>query len=327
MSAVTIRERFSILLVDDDPTVIVALSRILNGYEPLRFATSGKDALRLATESPPDLILLDVGLSDMSGFEVCKRFKESRSLCDVPVIFISSHETVQMQSAGLDLGAVDFITKPPHAPLVLARVRQHRRMKELSDTVRGAVSMDFLTGAATRLAFEKSLGQECRRAQRSAQPLSLLLTSLDDVSRLNSKYDDSTRDGCIKEVAHALRTAVHRPEDLIARFSESKFAVLLPRTDSEGAYVVAQRAIAAVDSVRISGSDTERAEVVSISVGCGCFAPNVGGTDQLSARGTASEEMLAAAEQALGVASRIGHRAMFVDVAYLGAPDAAMHRL
>src|ERR1700719_1632425 len=111
------REKFSILLVDDDPMVIRILSRILSDFTPLRFATSGRAALRLAHESVPDLVLLDVDMPELSGFEVCKAFKSDTALAEVPIIFITSHESAQLEAKGLELGAADFIGQPPDGPL------------------------------------------------------------------------------------------------------------------------------------------------------------------------------------------------------------------
>jgi CheY-like chemotaxis protein len=130
------QERFSILLVDDDSLVVRILSHILSDFAPLRFATSGRVALKLAREAVPDLVLLDVDMPELSGFEVCKAFKRDAALAQVPIIFITSHESPQLQTMGLQLGAVDFISKPPHAPLVLARVRTFQRLKMLSAAAR-----------------------------------------------------------------------------------------------------------------------------------------------------------------------------------------------
>ncbi|MDB6082280.1 MAG: diguanylate cyclase, partial [Gammaproteobacteria bacterium] len=101
--------------------VVRILSRILSDFTPLRFATSGHAALKLARDSVPDLMLLDVDMPVLSGFEVCKAFKTDPALAEVPIIFITSHESAQLEAKGLELGAADFISKPPHAPLVLAR--------------------------------------------------------------------------------------------------------------------------------------------------------------------------------------------------------------
>ena len=95
------RENFSILLVDDDPVAVRILNRILCDFAPIRFATSGQMALKLARESTPDLVILDVDMPDFSGFEVCKAFKGDKGLADVPIIFITSHESVQLEAKGI----------------------------------------------------------------------------------------------------------------------------------------------------------------------------------------------------------------------------------
>jgi DNA-binding response OmpR family regulator len=137
-------ENFSILLVDDDCTVVRILSYILRDFGPLRFATSGRLALKLARESVPDLVLLDVDMPELSGFEVWKQFKSDPTLSQVPIIFITSHGSTQLEALGIQPGAADVLGKPPHAPLVLARVRMYQRLKLLSDPLRSGVKMDFL---------------------------------------------------------------------------------------------------------------------------------------------------------------------------------------
>src|SRR6202040_1975180 len=112
-----------ILLVDDDPDAIKLLSRILSGSGCLRFATTGEDALRLARESAPDLMLLDAEMPGMSGIQVFEALKAESRLADVPVIFVTSHSDAEFEVAVFDKGAVDFIAKPVSPPLVLARVR------------------------------------------------------------------------------------------------------------------------------------------------------------------------------------------------------------
>src|ERR1700722_223621 len=149
------QDKFSILLFDEDRTVVRVLSHILSDFEPLRFATSGRLALKLARESVPDLVLLDVDMPEFSGFEVCKEFKSDPALAHVPIIFITSHESAQLETTGLQLGGADFISKPPHSSLVLARVRTYQLLKMLSDTLRSVVKIDFLTGALTRRQLEK----------------------------------------------------------------------------------------------------------------------------------------------------------------------------
>jgi diguanylate cyclase (GGDEF)-like protein len=328
------RERFDILLVDDDSVVIRVLSHILSGFEPLRFATSGRMALKLARESVPDLVLLDVDMPELSGFEVCKAFK-SDPVVQVPIIFITSHESAQLETAGLQLGAVDFISKPPHAPLVMARVRAYQRLKTLSDTLRGAVSMDFLTGALTRRQLEKVLTQEWLRAQRSAAPLAVLLADIDGFTAYNAEFGEEKGDACLHSVADALRSAAHRPTDVLGRYAGGKFALLLPETDSRGASTIAQRAIDAVDASQIVHSASTGKGHITLSVGGGCRDSSRSSTRSAGADRSADmahavalpDDLIAAAEQALESArSAGGHQARLVDVADLGKPQAPSSR-
>jgi diguanylate cyclase (GGDEF)-like protein len=310
------QENFSILLVDDDSMVVRILSRILSDFTPLRFATSGRAALKLAHESAPDLVLLDVDMPELSGFEVCKAFKSDPALADVPIIFITSHESAQLEAKGLALGAADFINKPPHAPLVLARVRTYQRFKMLSDTMRSAVNMDFLTGALTRRALEKAMTQEWLRAQRSSAPLALLLADIEGFTAYNAELGEEKGDACLKSVADALRVAAHRPMDVLSRFAGGKFALLLPETDAKGAITVAQRAIATVDEMQISR--TAPFGHVTLCVGGGCRDASRSG----SRIAAVPNDLIEAAEQALkGGRSAGGHLVRMLDIADLGGPQ------
>ena len=149
----------SILLVDDDPGAIQLMGRILADLGQLRFATNGKDALRLARDSAPDLILLDAEMPGMSGFELLKALKAEHALSDVPVIFITSHAEVGFEVSALDLGAADFIAKPLRSSRVLARVRTQLRVKHMADELRRTATTDALTGVSNRRHFDELL--EC----------------------------------------------------------------------------------------------------------------------------------------------------------------------
>jgi len=121
-----------LLLVDDDPSAIQIMSRMLAQYAYQRFATSGQEALRLAREATPDLILLDADMPGMTGFDVCHALKDDPALVHVPVIFATSHNIPQLEVAALENGAVDFITKPLLAAQLTARVRARLRDSHLA---------------------------------------------------------------------------------------------------------------------------------------------------------------------------------------------------
>jgi diguanylate cyclase (GGDEF)-like protein len=312
------QEKFSILLVDDDSMVVRILSRILADFTPLRFATSGRAALKLARESAPDLVLLDVDMPELSGFEVCKAFKGDPALAEVPIIFITSHESAQLEAKGLELGAADFIGKPPHAPLVLARVRTYQRLKMLSDTMRSAVKMDFLTGAVTRRELEKALTQEWLRAQRSRAPLALLVADIEGFTAYNAEFGEEKGDACLKSVADCLRSAAHRPTDVLGRFAGGKFAVLLPGTDAQGAGTVGRRAMDEVSDLQILHAAPMSAGRVTLSVGGGCRDYS-GASTWNAAAAAVPNDLIVAAEQALQSArSAGGQQARIVDFVDLG---------
>jgi diguanylate cyclase (GGDEF)-like protein len=318
-------EAFSILLVDDDLTVVRILHRILSGFAPIRFANSGRMALKLARESVPDLVLLDVDMPEVSGFEVCTKFKSEPALAQVPIIFITSHESSQLEAKGIELGAADFINKPPHAPLVLARVRTYQRLKMLSDTVRSAVKMDFLTGTVTRREFEKILTLEWLRAQRSAAPLALLVADIDGFTVYNGEFGEEKGDTCLKSVADALRSAARRPTDVLGRHAGGKFALLLPESDARAASIIARRAIDAVDALQIlHATSTIRGRRISLSVGGG-YHHSSRTAPRATAANAVPNDLIAAAERAVTIAkSSGGHQARFIDITHIDSAHTAL---
>ncbi len=315
------QEKFSILLVDDDSMVVRILSRILRDFTPLRFATSGRAALKLAHEAVPDLVLLDVDMPDISGFEVCKAFKSDVKLAEVPIIFITSHESAELEAKGLELGAADFISKPPNSPLVLARVRTYQRLKMLSDTLRSAVKMDFLTGAVTRREMERLLTQEWLRSQRSTEPLALLLADIEGFTAYNTEFGEEMGDACLKSVADCLRSATHRPTDMLARYAGGKFALLLPQTGAVGASTVAQSVIEAVSALHIVPAASSGRRRVVLSVG-GSYRESSRSRIWNSAAGIEPNDLIVAAEQALRSTRTAGDRqTRIIDIADLvGTP-------
>ncbi|MEK8049277.1 diguanylate cyclase [Ideonella sp. DXS22W] len=316
-------ERSKVLLVDDDPTVITVLGRLLEGFVRLRFATGGEEALRLAAEWQPDLVLLDVQMPDLSGFEVCARMKRDPLLTDVPVIFVTAHDDTEQELLGLELGAVDFIGKPPRGPLVLARVRTHLRVKQMADALRVAAATDGLTGLANRRRFDEVAPREWLRAQRSGAPLSLLLVDIDHFKAYNDHYGHPAGDRCLQAVAQAMRSVVHRPADLLARFGGEEFVLLLPETDARGAAAVAQQLIQAVDGLAQAHAASPVAPTVSVSVGLSC-QPEAAPMTLHDGGSATLERLLAASDQALYAAKKAGrHGACLLALADEGHAERA----
>jgi len=305
----------NILLVDDDPGAIQLMGRILADVGKLRFATNGKDALRLARDAAPDLILLDAEMPGMSGFELLRTLKAESSLTDVPVIFITSHNEAGFEVSALDMGAADFIAKPLKSSRVLARVRTQLRVKHMADELRRTATTDGLTGIANRRQFDVSLESEWLRAQRSGEPVSLLMIDVDHFKLYNDLYGHPQGDMCLCRVTQALRSTCRRPADLVARYGGEEFMILLPQTPREGAKHMAQQVLDAVAALGIFHENSQTTHYVSVSVGIGCF-------DDASAcwasevHGLCAADLIQAADKALYSAKQAGRaRATLRDIA------------
>src|ERR1700694_1708824 len=257
--AITVKpdRNVSILLVDDDPGAIQLMGRILGDVGKLRFATNGDDALRLAHDSAPDLILLDAEMPGMSGFELLKTLKAQASLADVPVIFITSHSEAGFEVSALDMGAADFIAKPLKSSRVLARVRTQLRVKHMADELRRTATTDALTGVANRRQFDESLEREWLRARRAGDPVSLLMIDVDHFKLYNDLYGHPKGDNCLRHVTQALLSACRRPADLVARYGGEEFVMLLPQTPRNGAEHIAREVLDAVAAHGIFHDDSQ----------------------------------------------------------------------
>ena len=321
----------SILLVDDDPTTIQLLGRMLADVGKLRFATSGEDALRLAHDSAPDLVLLDAEMPGMSGFQVLEALKADPVLADVPVIFVTSHSEPAFEVSGFALGAADFIAKPVSAPLVVARVMTQLRIKGITDELRRIATVDVLTGVANRRRFDDALESEWRRARRSGDPLALLMIDVDHFKSFNDCLGHPAGDMCLHAVAQALVGASLRPADLVARYGGEEFVMLLPQTPRDGAEHVAHGVLDAVDALAIPRDTSPAAGHVSVSVGVACYddtsecwtAPSV--DSRFAGLGAhCALDLVRTADKAMYCAKRAGRaRAKLLDLCDLDAPQLA----
>src|ERR1700688_1051039 len=254
-----------ILLVDDDLGAIQLMGRILAGAGKLRFATNGKDALRLAREAAPDLILLDAEMPGMSGFQVFEELRAEPRLAGAAVIFVTSQSEAAFTVSAFEMGAADYITKPVNAALVLARVRAQRRTKRLTDELRRTATTDSLTGIASRRQFDESLKLEWLRAQRTGDPLALILVDVDHFKLYNDRYGHPPGDVCLREVAQALVSASQRCADLVARYGGGGFVLLLSQTTARGAEHIARRILDTVEALGIPHEASPTARNVTVS--------------------------------------------------------------
>ena len=264
-----------ILIVDDVPDNIHVLSRMLAGEGiQVSTATSGRRALKLAGLYPPDLVLLDVMMPDMDGYEVCKAMKSDPLLRGVPVIFITALADEASEVRALEMGAVDFIIKPFKEAIVKLRIKMHLELKLQREVLENLTRLDGLTGIANRRAFDERLDLEWRRATRSRENLALAMIDVDYFKAYNDSNGHLAGDDCLRRIAAALHDSLNRAGDFVARFGGEEFAVLLPATGQGELSVIAGRMRQTVEALMIPHCASGISPWVTVSIGGASFEPD-----------------------------------------------------
>jgi diguanylate cyclase (GGDEF)-like protein len=256
-----------LLLVDDQPLNIQLLHQAFAADFQVFMATSGVKALLMCATHAPDLVLLDVMMPEMDGYEVCKRLKANPLTTAIPVIFVTAKNDDASEEQGLDAGAVDFISKPINLKIVRARVKAHIALKLQADILRNFAFMDGLTGVRNRRYFDEHLDIEVARAQRSKQPLSLILMDIDFFKRFNDCYGHQAGDDCLKHLANLFQSRIKRPADFVARYGGEEFVCLLPETPLESAYILAGSIREATQECQIPHAESSVSSWVTLSLG------------------------------------------------------------
>jgi diguanylate cyclase (GGDEF)-like protein len=265
----------TILIVDDEPTNIKVMSEVVPAGNTILFATNGQEALRIANSKTPDLILLDIGMPGMDGYETCVRLKADARTRGIPVVFVTIMNEVEDETKGLELGAIDYIRKPFSPAIVRARVKNHLELKKRRDMLENLSSIDGLTGIPNRSRFEEIVDLEWRRALRRDAWLSLILMDIDQFSSFNRKYGNVAGDDCLKMVARVLTKTFRRAADFVARYGEDVFAALLPETDAPAAERMGETLRARIADLRIEHPTSDTADCISMSVGMVSLVPMV----------------------------------------------------
>lgn len=267
-----------LLVVDDQPANVQALHRVFGADHQVLMATSGEQALRLCAEQPPDLVLLDVRMPGLDGYQVCALLRADAPTRDIPVIFVTGEHDEDAETRGLDAGAVDFIAKPINPRIVRARVRTHLTLKAQSDLLREWVYIDGLTRVANRRHFEERAGAEWARAVRQGLVLSVLMIDVDHFKAYNDHHGHQAGDACLQQVAAALKSVLKRPADLLARYGGEEFVALLPDTDLDGALGVAARMRAALQDAAIAHGAGPAGPWLTASIGACAKPPDTVGS-------------------------------------------------
>ncbi|MBV8466266.1 MAG: diguanylate cyclase [Burkholderiales bacterium] len=269
-----------ILIIDDDVVAIRLLGGVLDGQAGIIFATSGESGIKLAAQHRPALILLDVEMPGMSGYEVCRELLNNPDTRDCAIILVTAHAGLESEVAALDAGAVDFITKPFNPPVVRARVRTHLRLQHQAAALAHLATTDGLTGLHNRRHFDQVLATEFERHQRQHLPLGLALIDIDHFKAYNDGYGHPAGDACLVAVATAIRAASRRPSEVVARYGGEEFAVVMPYTEELDAEKYGAWLCGQIRALQLPHAYSTMGQHVTVSVGLATGVPSHGSSSQ-----------------------------------------------
>jgi two-component system, cell cycle response regulator len=288
-----------ILIVDDNPDALaVAKTRLAKECLDIACADGGLAGLESAKRDKPDLILLDVEMPDISGFDVCRALKSDPDMCMIPVLFLSGSGTAEDKVKGLDLGAVDYVTKPFDSFELRARVRAALRTKLLQDLLIDRAHIDPLTGLPNRGAMMERLQREWARSRRHDGRLAFIMADIDHFKKINDAHGHSIGDLALQEAAKAI-SASCREVDLPVRYGGEEFGIIVPDETASDALHLAERCRASVEQIQIP-----------LRTGIVRFTTSFGATDSSAA--DSIEELIECADQALYEAKNSGRNAVRV---------------
>ncbi len=265
-----------VLIVDDQPlNLVFATAELESVCHPLQ-ARGGEEALELARREHPDLILLDVRMPGMDGFEVCRRLKQDPDTADITVIFLTVLDEETDEEYGLNLGAIDYINKPFSPALLRARVRNHLLMQHQRRQLERNAQIDGITGIANRRGFDRNLQVQWLDHQASAAPLALLLIDIDFFKELNDRCGHQRGDDTLKQVAEVIAGQMRSDDHLATRYGGDEFACILPHTDTQEAQLVGEQIREAVLALRMPHPGSPVSPWVTVSIGVSSFVPDDG---------------------------------------------------
>jgi len=263
----------SILIVDDEQINIRLLAESVEDLGSVIFATDGESAIQQAIQQQPDLILLDVRMPKMDGYEVCAALKDKDETRNIPIIFVSALGE-EGEEEGLNAGAIDYIYKPFRPAIVKARIRNQLDLKRYSDALEEIAFHDGLTGLPNRRAFDRHYADELRRAHRSKKPLTVVLVDIDHFKTYNDTYGHGKGDACLRIVAAALSAPQNRPGDMLARYGGEEFVGIFPECNIGGAELICETLRISVENLGIPHSASSTGECVTVSVGSMSAVPS-----------------------------------------------------
>ena len=261
------------MVAEDEPTTALIIAGALRGEFEVVQVSTGAEVLNRVAAGDIDLVLLDVVMPGIDGFDVCRRLKNNPHSAAIPVIFVTALEGSAAEAQGFDVGAVDYITKPIRPSIVRARVRTHVELKRTRDLLEQLASVDPLTGIANRRRFDATICEEWRRSSRRRRWLSLALVDVDHFKQFNDRYGHLAGDECLRAIAASLVQGTRRAGELAARYGGEEFGLILPDVEPAMMHGIMRALLNGISSVSPAGATPNACEIMTVSVGAISVVP------------------------------------------------------
>ena len=262
----------TILVVDDMTTTLLLLHDLLKDTYEVKIAKSGTKALEIL-ESPNDidLILLDIEMPDINGYDVCKRIKNNETIKNIPIIFITGRTSQEDEEYGLNLGAIDYITKPFNNAIVKLRIKNYLNLKIKNDMLEKLSMYDGLTNIRNRRFFDETFEKTFSEIKRDKKSLAVLMIDIDFFKPYNDNYGHGQGDETLRKVAKALEKTIKRASDFVARYGGEEFVILLKDINKDGVEAVANNLLNAIRELKITHEFSKIENYVTVSIGASFY--------------------------------------------------------
>ena len=265
----------TILVVDDMTTTLLLLHDLLKDTYEVKIAKSGTKALEiLNSPNDIDLILLDIEMPDINGYDVCKRIKNNETIKNIPIIFITGRTSQEDEEYGLNLGAIDYITKPFNKAIVKLRIKNYLEMKIKNDMLEKLSMYDGLTNIRNRRFFDETFEKTFSEIKRDKKSLAVLMIDIDFFKPYNDNYGHGQGDETLRKVAKALEKTIKRASDFVARYGGEEFVILLKDINKDGVEAVANNLLNAVRELKITHEFSKIENYVTVSIGASFYNSN-----------------------------------------------------
>jgi len=262
------------LVVDDKQENLLIMNEILSSEYEVITAMNGAEALKIAEKKIPDLILLDVSMPVMDGYETCEHLKSNDRTANIPVIFVTSMSENLNEEKGLQLGAIDYIAKPVRPAILRARIQNHLQLKRHRDNLYKESTIDSLTELSNRRKFDEVMKKEWDRALKNKDSIAFILIDVDHFKPYNDTYGHIEGDTCLKKIAAELTSCVKECGGFLARYGGEEFIIFLYGNTLAQGFAVSEKVKKAIQDLNIPHKLSSAASCVTVSIGVSALIPN-----------------------------------------------------